>query len=129
MPPSVPSWTTLILAVAIGGAAGSLTRFGVAEWFKVREWSTGFPWHTFAVNVLGSFLLGLLAGWCREPDRQSWLALGGTGFCGGFTTFSTFSLETVSLLESNRLAAAAGYVGGTLISAVAGVWIGLKLTR
>lgn len=91
---------------------GSLLRYGVGRWAAQFPVTLSFPWHTFAVNVAGSFLLGVVAVWCR--DRPGWFLLLGTGVCGGFTTFSTFSLETLILLEKGRPWAAAVYVGGSV---------------
>ncbi|WP_158854966.1 CrcB family protein [Halorhabdus sp. CUG00001] len=97
--------------VGLGGIVGALTRHAVGQWIE-REGGD-----TFAVNVLGSFLLGaIVAAPVGEPAA---LALG-TGFCGAFTTFSTFAFETVRLYEDGRrrraIATAAGHLGGALIA-------------
>jgi CrcB protein len=114
-----------VLLLSAGGATGTVLRYAVAEWFKLREWVEHFPWHTFTINVLGSFVLGVFAVICSQ--RPGWLLLLGTGFCGGFTTFSTFSVETLVLLEKDRPAAAAGYAIGSVVAGLFGAWAGVKL--
>ena len=118
--------------VGLAGAAGALSRWGVTIAAQ-RLAGMGFPWGTFAVNVVGSILLGFLI---QASDRAGWptdlkLALG-TGFLGAFTTFSTFSVETVRLIEAGKYAMAAGNVGGNLAlgigGAALGIWLGSTLT-
>jgi CrcB protein len=113
------------LLLALGGAAGTVARFAVGEWFKSLKWSDAFPWHTFAINVAGSFVLGVLAATCK--DRPYVYLLLGTGFCGGFTTFSTFGVEVVKLLGEDRPAAATGYAVGSVVAGVFGAWVGMKV--
>lgn len=113
------------LLLFVGGGAGTLARYGVSVWFHSLRWSAGFPWHTFAINVAGSFLLGILAMACK--DRPNLLLLLGTGFCGGFTTFSTFSVEGIKLMEDERLGAAIFYLLGSVVAGVAGAWLGMQL--
>ena len=116
--------------VALGGAAGAMARFALAEWIAYRA-GGGFPWGTLVVNVAGSLALGLVLG--AFPAAAQWpaRALLATGFCGAFTTFSTFGYETVSLLQARQHAAAAVYVTGSvlagLVAVVAGMWIGGRL--
>ena len=114
--------------VAIAGAAGAAARYGVGRAFGVRT----FPWPTLAINVAGSLLLGLLLGTASArhwPDLAT-IALG-TGFLGAFTTFSTFSHETVTLARTDRVGLAAVYVGvsvlGGLAAAAAGWAVGRQL--
>jgi CrcB protein len=109
--------------VVVGGGAGAGLRFLVGLRVPVAL----YPWHTLGINAAGSFALGLLAGACR--DRPGWYALLGVGACGGFTTFSTFSLETLTLWDEGRGAKAAGYVAGSVAAALAGCWVGLRLGR
>lgn len=115
--------TAHLLLVFVGGGVGAVLRFLLGRWLA----SPHFPWHTLAINVLGSFALGLLAGWHR--DRAAWFALLGTGLCGGFTTFSTFSLETLVLAERGRPLAAAGYAGGSVAAGLVGVLVAVRLVR
>ena len=112
-----------LVLVCVGGGAGAGLRFGVGRLLA----GDAFPWHTLGINAAGSLLLGVVAVGLR--DRPGWAALLGAGLCGGFTTFSAFSLETVRLLEAGRPAAAVGYVLGSVAAGLAGVSIGLRLGR
>lgn len=112
-----------VLAVAAGGALGSAARFAIGNLARAW-WGASFPWGTLLANVLGSFLLGFLAKLGLESRAMSpalRLALT-TGFCGGFTTYSTFNLETLGLFDGGEPGKAAVYVGLTLVlSLVAGL--------
>jgi CrcB protein len=87
------------LLVGAGGAIGSMLRYGVA----LAPVNKNFPWHTFIVNVTGSFVIGALMGWLLKNSisNDGWKFLA-TGICGGFTTFSALSLEGVELLQQQR---------------------------
>ena len=117
-----------ILLVMLGSAVGAPARWLVDRAVQARNDSV-FPWGTFTVNALGSFLLGAVA--ATAVRGSLWYALIGTGFCGGFTTFSTFSYENVRLLEqgSGLLAALnlAASVGAGLAAAFAGWLLGSAL--
>lgn len=117
----------ILLYLAVGGVAGTLARWGLAGW--VHGWAgAGFPWGTFAVNALGSFLLGFAVrgaeGAALSPETRALLT---TGFCGAFTTFSTLSHETVALLQAGAWARAAAYALGSLGLGLAAVYAGLSL--
>ena len=92
-------WSLTWLAVVVGGAAGAACRYVVD--FVVSQRSGGvFPWGTWTVNIVGSLLLGLLAGVAVDHGApRLWQVAATTGFCGAFTTFSTFVYETVQLVE------------------------------
>lgn len=115
--------------IGLAGAAGALGRYGVGRWAKEHV-GAGFPFGTFAVNVLGSLLLGLVlgAGLQGALSERAKLALG-TGFCGALTTFSTFSVESVRLLEEGRWARGLGYVGLSLALGLAAAALGLWLAQ
>ena len=121
-----------LLLVFLGGGAGSLARYLAG--LGLGRWSQHFPTGTFAINVLGSLLLGLLFGFAYahefRHERELTLLIG-TGFLGGFTTFSTFELEGFSLLSNGHVATAAGYLLGSvaagLAAAAAGAWLGHRL--
>lgn len=115
------------IAVFLGGGTGAVARWLVNRAFAGVPSAEAFPWPTFLINVVGSFLLGILA--VAAKDRPGWNALLGVGFCGGFTTFSTFSVELLKLIEDDRPAAAAGYAFGSVLAALAGAWLGMKLMR
>lgn len=111
-----------VLLVALAGAAGALSRWGIGSWAGGRT----LPWHTLGINVAGSFALGLLL---RTADLRGWpdstVVVLGVGFLGAFTTFSTFSVEAFTLLRDERAAAALGYVAATMalgILAAAAGW-------
>lgn len=125
-PELTPLWVSVRYPVAVflGGGAGAVARWGVNRWFPVA-WTESFPWPTFLINALGSFLLGVLAAVAR--DRPGWYALLGTGFCGGFTTFSTFSVELLKLLDDDRPVAAAVYALGSVLAALVGAWLGVRM--
>lgn len=91
----MPIW----LAVALGGAGGSLARWQIGLWCRAQGWQ--FPMATLLVNVLGSFAIGFCAGWFMARPVPEWVRLGViTGVLGGYTTFSAFSLETVELIRT-----------------------------
>ncbi len=99
------------LLVLMGGAVGAPARYLVDRWVQSRH-ASAFPWGTFAVNIAGCAVLGVVAGAVHAADGPGWLlTLVGTGFCGALTTFSTFSFETVRLVEEGAARVAAAYVG------------------
>ena len=113
------------LLVGVGGLFGSVARYWVAGVVQRLDGST-FPVGTLSVNVLGSFILGLLMALSLDRGliNANTRLLLATGFCGGFTTMSTFSYETVALLRDGSAAAAAGNVGITLVTCLAAVALG-----
>jgi len=113
------------LLVGVGGLFGSVARYWVAGVVQRLDGST-FPVGTLSVNVLGSFILGLLMALSLDRGliNANTRLLLATGFCGGFTTMSTFSYETVALLRDGSAAAAAGNVGITLVACLAAVALG-----
>lgn len=117
------------LAVAVFGALGALARWGTTKW--VQPTQDGIPWGTLAVNGLGSLALGLLTGWCLATNTLDprWRLALGTGLLGSFTTFSTFSVETVQLAESGRWGLAATNVGLQLAVGLSAAAIGFFIAR
>ena len=120
------------IAVALGGALGSVARFWLTA-AMVAVTGPRFPWGTLLINVLGSFLIGLLAAItfppvrvAMHPDLRVFLMV---GVCGGFTTFSAFSLQTLELLQSGETWPAAGYMAGSLFFCVAAAWAGWLIGR
>jgi fluoride exporter len=115
-----------VLLVALGGAIGSVARYGVG--LAATRWcGLVFPWGTLAVNVIGGLAIGLMASRVA-PENENLRLLIGTGLLGGFTTFSAFSLETVRLLEQQP-GLAALYVLASLVLGVGACWMGLQLGR
>lgn len=112
------------LAVALGGAGGSVARYGVG--LLLERAPGAFPLGTLAVNVVGSFLIGVFSRWLSQPALDPVVRIALTvGFCGGFTTFSTFSAELVAMVQEGRLTRAAGYVMLSVTLAVAATIAGL----
>ena len=119
-----------LLAVAAGGAAGAVLRWLMAAGIQ-RLAGGAFPWGTFAVNALGSFLLGFLFVWLIERSTASELVrLALTvGFLGAFTTFSTYSLESLRLLQEGAIALAFGNIIGQVVVCLFLTWLGVQLAR
>ena len=114
------------LFVFLGGGTGSVLRYLVGMWIG----SAAFPWATFAVNAVGSFAIGLLGGWASRFGWGETLRLSLTvGLCGGFTTFSTFSKESLALAEAGRWCAFAAYAIGSVAIGIAAVALGYWITR
>jgi CrcB protein len=117
-----------LILVGLGGGIGSIMRFLVS---KIPFAQSSFPWATFIVNITGCFLIGLLIGLSvryRFLDADMRLLLV-TGFCGGFTTFSTFSAENVYLYQSGNYLPLAFYVLLSIIAGFAAVFLGLALSK
>lgn len=118
------------LMVGAGGALGSMARYlTVAQ--IARVWGTAFPYGTLAVNLVGCSAMGVLAGvfavwWAASQDMRVFLT---TGFLGGFTTFSAFSLDVGLLVDQDRVPAAALYVLASVGFSIAGFFAGLRLVR
>lgn len=120
------------LAVAAGGAFGAVARYGVSL-FILQNFGGGFPWGTLAVNLIGCFLFGLIDGYAVSIpffSAQTRL-LAEVGFLGAFTTFSTFSMETLRVLHSGQWLAAGSYAALSLIGGIAlvalGIGVGAKI--
>ncbi len=120
------------LAVAAGGAIGSLARFWLAAAMTALT-GPRFPWGTLLINVVGSGVIGLVAAVTLSParvamhsDLRIFLMV---GVCGGFTTFSAFSLQTLELVQSGDIWPAAGYIAGSILFCLAAVWGGWLLGR
>ncbi len=120
-------WPTL-LQVALGGALGATGRYltGVAV---ARVIGHGFPWGTLTVNVVGSFLMGILMVALAQSGGTKFAPFLVTGVLGGFTTFSAFSLDTVALYERGQVGAAAAYVLASIVLSLAGIGMGLLVSR
>jgi len=118
-----------IAAVVAGGSLGTLARYGVDVAIERRSVSL-FPWSTFTINLSGCFLVGLLiAALVDRHHAPHWLRIGlVVGFCGAYTTFSTFSFETVRLVEEGAPAEAFRNAAGTLAGCAAAAALGLAVT-
>ena len=118
------------LAVALGGALGALARYWTYDLF-VHITDSKFPFATFTVNVLGSFLIGVVFVMITEradmgPEVRGVVTV---GFLGAFTTFSTFSLDTIGLIEQGQLINAFVYVLSSVLLCIIAAWLGLSLAR
>lgn len=120
----------VIVAVAVGGAVGAVARYLMMTWVS-KLFGLGFPFGTLAVNVLGSFLIGVLveAMTLRFSAPMEVRALLAVGLLGGFTTFSTFSLDVVGLVNNGHHQHAAAYILGSVLLSIGGLVLGLRLVR
>lgn len=118
-----------ILLVGFGGFAGSVARYALGGWVLHHGALGKFPSSTFAVNIAGCFVVGILAGLVERHDLFSadMRLLLFTGVLGGFTTFSAFGLDTVFLLRRGEPWVAATYAGASVIFGIAAVWLGIRL--
>lgn len=119
-----------VWAVAVGAAAGGVARYYLGSMIQQR-FGFGFPWGTLCINVSGSLLLGVFVRYAIATPAMSLelRALLTTGFCGGYTTFSTYSFETAMLLEEGRYERAALYAFGSVLLALAATACGFVLAR
>ena len=115
------------LMIGLGGILGANTRYLVAGWVAER-FGLAFPWGTFLINISGSFILGFfLAYMLRYPTYQYPRLFFAVGFLGAYTTFSTFSLESLQLIQNGRLLIAFSYVVSSATLGLIGAWIGFTL--
>lgn len=127
--PLSPTLGTLV-AIAAGGAVGSLARHGLTLYCE-HLLGRDFPYGIFIANVAGSVAIGVLFVLLLEKASltEVWRSMLMVGFLGAFTTFSTFSLQTVGLIQDGRLLAAGTYVLGSVILSILGSWVGIVVTR
>lgn len=121
----------VLLQVALGGALGASLRF-LSGAMILRAMGSGFPYGTMFVNVIGSFLMGLLAFYLMERMDGSFSRYAPflmTGLLGGFTTFSAYSLDALYLLERGRYASASVYMGGSVVLAIGALFLGMTIAR
>lgn len=119
-----------LLIVGIGGALGSILRY-VCQRFLPGISGSGFPWNTLLVNLAGCFIIGLLIGWfTRNSQAPEYIKLFAvTGFCGGFTTFSAFSIETFQLMKSDKWLWAIAYIALSVVIGILLTFSGYKITQ
>jgi len=121
-----------MVLVMLGGAVGTYLRYALGRWFATQEWSQAFPYGTFFINVSGSFILAFAAVIILErlpPGKEHWYLLIGTGFCGGYTTFSTFSWETFKLIRDRSWGLALANALGSVIAGLVAVFLAVTLVE
>lgn len=118
------------LTVMIGGALGSGARYGTGL-LALRAFGSGYPFGTLIANLAGGLIMGILAGALLKmgPQGEPWRLLIGVGVLGGFTTFSSFSLEVVQMASRGALTTALGYILVSVVGAVSAVALGLSAAR
>lgn len=123
-----------LLYVALGGAIGASGRHLLGG-VTIRALGTDFPWGTFAANVLGGLLMGMLVGWLAhkgsqlESGAQNFRLFLGVGVLGGFTTFSAFSLDALLMIQKKSYGLAASYISASVVLSVFALFIGLIIAR
>ncbi|HSL68618.1 MAG TPA: fluoride efflux transporter CrcB [Longimicrobiales bacterium] len=117
----------LLIGIAVAGALGTLARFGLGGWIQQHSGSN-FPWGTLLINISGSLLLAFAFRYAEvAPVRPELRALVSIGFCGAFTTFSTFSYETARLIQDGQWNRAALYVSASVVISLAATFGGFQL--
>lgn len=119
-----------ILLVGIGGGLGSIARYLCQKWF-LSWYPSSFPWGTFAVNATGCLLIGIFWGisFRSFSANETWKLFLMTGLCGGFTTFSAFTLEGIGLLKEQKHALFFSYLLASVIIGLAATYTGMKISR
>lgn len=119
-----------LLLVALGGSLGSVARYLCQRWAGIA-FPTHFPWGTFAVNVIGCFAIGIFWGISFKSfeSNEHWKLFLMTGLCGGFTTFSAFTLEGIGLIREQRLALFFSYVAASVLLGLIATYAGIKIVR
>ena len=116
-----------LLLVGFGGAIGSMLRYAATLLLNSKY----FPYATLAVNIIGSFIIGLVFALSikHEDFLNNWKLFLATGICGGFTTFAAFSLETMELLQREKIGMAVTYIGLSIVLGIAATFFGYQLIR
>ena len=119
-----------LLIVFLGGGTGTVLRFLIG---KVLPYSgTGFPWNTFWANLLGCLLIGLFTGYILrsgDDSQSAWVLFATIGFCGGFTTFSSFANENLSFIRSGDYSMLVAYTLFSLITCIVMVYVGILIEK
>ena len=118
-----------ILLVMVGGGVGAVLRFQLGRMFPIS--ATGWPWGTFAANILGGLAMGILAAWLLRAGAagENMRLLLGVGLLGGFTTFSAFSLDMMRMIEGGNAGMAFAYALASVALALAALYAGMMMAR
>jgi CrcB protein len=120
----MPTVPVRLLLISAGAVLGANARYWLGVLFA-RAVTPGFPWATLTINVTGSLLLGGFMGWSvRQMPHPGWSIVVAVGFCGAYTTFSTFSYEVLTLLQNNNVAQAFGYIAASVVVSLGAVALG-----
>jgi len=128
----LPDWLWKVVLLSVGGAAGTNARYWLGRWVQSQPWAEDFPYGTFVINVSGSFILGVGATLFLErlmPPSQGWHLLLGVGFCGGYTTFSTFEYESLRLVQDGSWWLAFANIAGSVVAGFVAVLLAVSITR
>ncbi|WP_108482912.1 fluoride efflux transporter CrcB [Oceaniglobus ichthyenteri] len=117
-----------VFQVAVGGSMGAVARY-LASLAVLRALGPGFPWGVVVVNIVGSFLMGVFVIWAAQKSMTHLSPFIMTGLLGGFTTFSAFSLDTVTLIERGQFGSASLYVVLSVSGAVGALFVGILAAR
>lgn len=115
------------ILVGIGGFIGSIARLAVSFFIKSP---TPFPLATLSVNIIGSCIIGMVMGWSIQNHQlsQDWKLFLATGLCGGFTTFSAFSMENIQLMQEGKIGLCLLYISLSVVLGIAAAWMGFRIT-
>ncbi len=119
-----------VLLVGLGGGIGSIARYLCQKWFAVN-YSHPIPWGTFTINIVGCFAIGIFWGLTFRSfgATENWKLFLMTGLCGGFTTFSAFTLEGIGLIREQRLALFFFYTAASVVLGILATFAGMKMIR
>ncbi|MBC7872387.1 MAG: fluoride efflux transporter CrcB [Ferruginibacter sp.] len=119
-----------VLLVGLGGGIGSIARYLCQKWFAAN-YIHSFPWGTFMINVVGCLLIGIFWGisFRSFESNESWKLFLMTGLCGGFTTFSAFTLEGIGLIKEQKLGLFFSYVAASVVLGLLATYIGMKMMK
>ncbi len=118
-----------LVLVGLGGAIGSIARW-LCQRFVSNHYNFYFPWATFSVNIIGCFFIGIFWGMSlRSAVNEDWRLFLMAGLCGGFTTFSAFTLEGVGLMREQKFFLFFMYIGASVLIGLVATWLGMRLSR
>lgn len=119
----------ILLLVGAGSFLGGAARYWISQWMQQR-FTYSFPYGTFTINIIGCLAIGLILGWVEKGNLSlDWKFFLATGICGGFTTFSAFSWEILTLMKQGQTPQALLYIGVSVILGLLATWLGWQVTR